>query len=368
MVIKKATYSQFANKVKGKNLQIIVYAAGAMGQVVAPYFFEKYGLEENVLCYVDADDGKSGETVQLVSRAVSIKPVGFLESCPEDGVILVASNAFYSILEVLNKIRALDGTEAFILPLMQMLENSVENKKWVKQSDIQRIPKRIHYCWFSGNPIPPMLEKCIESWYQYCPDYEITRWDESNYDINKHLYTKQAYENKKWGFVPDIVRLEILYECGGIYLDTDVELIRCLDELLYQEAFCGVERSGLVNFGGCSGAASGNEVIKEILEKRLNIPFVKSNGTLNLITCGLYETKPLLAKGLQLTNKVQNIDGLTVFPSEFFHPYDYTSGELHITENTFAIHHFNGGWLDEKSRENKRKTSEFFKKIMSWEV
>ena len=103
------------------------------------------------------------------------------------------------------------------------------------------IPKKIHYCWVGGNSKPPLVKKCIQSWKKYCPDYEIIEWNESNYDISKNIYMKQAYEAKKWAFVTDYMRLDIIYEHGGIYLDTDVELIKNIDDLLSNEAFAGIE-------------------------------------------------------------------------------------------------------------------------------
>ncbi len=116
--------------------------------------------------------------------------------------------------------------------------------------------------------MPEGSRKCIESWEKHCPDYEIVRWDESNYDVNKNRYMQEAYERQKWGFVPDYARLDILYHYGGIYIDTDVELVRNLDELLYQQAFCGVEKWGNVNMGNCSGAVPGHPMIKKMLEER----------------------------------------------------------------------------------------------------
>lgn len=247
---------------------------------------------------------------------------------------------------------------------MQSTCEGVDGGAPVKTSKEAIIPKKIHYCWFSGNPMPAKLESCIDSWKKYCPDYEIIRWDESNYDINQHTYTRQAYQNKKWGFIPDIARLQILYEHGGIYMDTDVELIRSLDDMLYQEAFCGVERWGDVNFGGCSGAVKGHETIRQILEYRVNDPFVNEDGSLNLTTCGYYETKPLIEKGMKVNNTIQIIEGLTVYSSDFFCPYNYMSGEISITENTFSIHHFNGGWLDEEAVYNRKITRENYRRVL----
>lgn len=259
----------------------------------------------------------------------------------------------------------LSNNDAYIIRILQVL-NTHRNyeKQEVKIVSEPLIPKKIHYCWFSGNPMPDYLKKCMDSWYKYCPDYEIIRWDESNYDIEKNLYMKQAYEAKKWGFVPDIARLEILYEHGGIYLDTDVELVRSLNELLYQNAFTGVEKWGSINMGGCSGAIPKHSIIKKILDFRINERFIMENGLLNLTTCGYYETKPLMMLGMKPNNVIQKIEDMSIYSSDFFQPYDYMSGETQLTVNTFSIHHFNGGWIDDKGKEERRRTMELYQRIL----
>ena len=123
------------------------------------------------------------------------------------------------------------------------------------------IPKVIHYCWFGHNPLPERYKEWIKSWKRYCPDYEIVEWNESNYDVTKHPYMRAAYDAKKWGFVSDYARLDIIYENGGIYLDTDVELVKNLDELLYQEGFAGVDSSGRLSTGLGFGARKGLRLI-----------------------------------------------------------------------------------------------------------
>ena len=228
-----------------------------------------------------------------------------------------------------------------------------------------RIPKVINYCWFSGNPMPEYLVKCIESWKRFCPDYKIVRWDEDNYDVGKNIYMKQAYEAGKWGFVPDIARLDILYNYGGLYIDTDVEIIKNLDDLLGNEAFTGVEKWGNINMGGCSGAVPHHPMIKKMLDFRINEEFIMQDGSLNLTTCGYYETMPFIQEGFIPDNTTQTIDGMTIYSSDYFQPYDYMSGETCITKNTHSIHHFNGGWIDEKHKEERQKTKDNYQKMVS---
>lgn len=368
MILKKGTPAEFAQRVQMTGKKIIVYGAGMIGQVAAPYWLHEYRLDDVVLCYVDADSHKQGQVIQIGSRAVPIRPLSVLDDEHEQYILLVTVSAFEPVVEALEQIPGTRDAEVYFLPVMLLdIAHAPKKVGVVKTSGQQLIPKKIHYCWFSGNPIPDKLQQCMDSWKRFCPDYEIIRWDESNFDVNRYVYTKQAYEHKKWGFIPDIARLEILCRHGGIYLDTDVELTRNLDELLYQPAFCSTEKWGTANFGGGSGAQAGNPVIKAILDNRKNIPFCREDGMLNLTTCGFYETRPLIERGMQVDGESQLIaDGMmAIYASEFFQPFDYISGETHITENTFSIHHFSGTWLGSGAAEERRKTQEHYQSFIA---
>ena len=329
------------------------------------YIIKEYQLYDNLLFYLDADKKKQNGFVDIENNRYGIKSPDYLRRLPDDTVLLVTNSNYSPIVNMLDSIEELDNTEGYIIPILQVLNTHLDNgKKTIKKSKQQLIPKKIHYCWFSRNQMPDYLLRCIDSWYKFCPDYEIIRWDENNYDVEKNLYTKQAYEAKKWGFVPDIARLDILYEHGGIYLDTDVQLIKSLDELLYQPAFAGVEKWGNINMGGCSGAVPHHSIIKKMLDYRIHDLFVLPDGSFNQTTCGYYETNPLMDMGMKPNNTMQQIEDMTIYSSDFFHPYDYMSGETWISENTFSIHHFNGGWLDTKSIEERKKTTELYKQIL----
>ncbi len=209
-----------------------------------------------------------------------------------------------------------------------------------------KIPKIIHYCWFGGKPIPEHNKKFIESWKKFCPDYEIIEWNESNYDVTKNRYMREAYENKQYAFVPDYARLDIIYEHGGIYLDTDVELVKSLDDLLNLTGFMGFDHVGLCAPGLGFGAIPKLLIIKELRDDYENINFIKKDGNFNRTTSPEIQTKFFLKKGLCRNNLLQEIDGLTIFPMEYFCPKDSISGEIHLTKNTYSIHHFDGYWAD----------------------
>ncbi len=206
------------------------------------------------------------------------------------------------------------------------------------------IPKIIHYCWFGNGPIPEKDKKCINSWKKYCSDYKIIQWNEKNYDITKNKYMNQAYQEKKWGFVPDYARLDIIYTYGGIYLDTDVEIIKSFDSLLSNRGFAGFERPDYVNLGLGFGAEAENIIIKKMLEKYKELDFLNADGSLNLIPSPQYSTEVLIDEGYKMNNVYQKTDAFTLYPKEYFCPRDYYSGQVTKTENTYSIHWFNASW------------------------
>lgn len=212
------------------------------------------------------------------------------------------------------------------------------------------IPKKIHYCWFGNTELPDKDKKCIESWKKYCPDYEIIRWDESNFDITKCKYMRQAYGQKKWGFVPDFARLDIIYNEGGIYLDTDVELIKGVEDLLDNSAFMGFEDRYSVNLGSGFGAEKHNKIIGFLRDMYYNISFIDKDGNLNLTASPMYTTKGLQNLGLILNNQTQMIYNIKIYPSEWFSPIDFSSGIVKKTVNTHSIHHYNMSWKDEEEK------------------
>ena len=212
------------------------------------------------------------------------------------------------------------------------------------------IPKKIHYCWFGGNPLPELAIKCIESWKKYCPDYEIIEWNESNFDVNAFKYTKEAYENKKMAFVSDVARMYALVNVGGIYMDTDVELVKSIDDLLDHTAITGFETNNSLQTAFLA-SEKGNKSFKEFLDSYSDIPFVLPDGSYDILpnVDRLYAF--CVQRGLVPDEKLmQNIDSITVFPKDFFSPKDIRTRKIFVTDNTYAIHHFDGSWLSEQDR------------------
>lgn len=221
------------------------------------------------------------------------------------------------------------------------------------------IPKIIHYCWVGNAPKPKSVLYCIESWKKFCPDYEIREWNESNYDFNKNLYMKQAYEAKKWGFVPDYARLDIIYEYGGIYLDTDVELIKSFDEMLNQTAFMGFENTGdgefFVNCGQGFGAVPHHEIIGAARNMYEHIRFLNEDDSYNMLPSPHYTTQILKKYGLMQENRDQKLSDMMVYASDILCPKNFRTGEINISKRTISIHHFTASWMDEKIKNELKR-------------
>ena len=211
------------------------------------------------------------------------------------------------------------------------------------------IPKIIHYCWFGGNPLPELAKKCIESWKKYCPDYEIKEWNENNFDINCCDYVKEEYEKKKWAFISDVARLFALVNEGGIYMDTDVEVVQPLDSLLSYHAVSGFE-SDVAIPTGLMACEKNNPIFKEFLDEYKNIHFILPDGKIDTTTNVVRITKTCLKYGFVPNNQMQTINTFTLLPKDYLCPKDNQTGKLLLSNNTLTIHHFNGSWVDEDVR------------------
>ena len=224
------------------------------------------------------------------------------------------------------------------------------------------IPKIIHYCWFGGTPLPNLAIKCIESWKKYCPEYEIREWNEKNFDLNYCEYVREAASVGKWAFVSDYARFQILYKYGGIYFDTDVELIRSIADILENGSFMGVEKplnaSKNLNYMIAPGLGIAVErempIINEILHLYENEHYILKNGSINKKTVLDYVTEVFQKYGYEGNNHKQEINGITVYPDDYFCPMNYSTGLLSITENTRSIHHYGMSWKSDYEKRKKK--------------
>lgn len=216
------------------------------------------------------------------------------------------------------------------------------------------IPKTIHYCWFGKKDLPPEAKRCIASWKKMCPDYEIIRWDESNFDVNQHPFIKAAYEAKKWAFVSDYARLKVVYDNGGIYLDTDVELRKNLDSLREHGCYIGIQQNEfLCNTGLGFGATKSNPVVLKMLKSYDDLTFSESR-TLEL-ACPRLNNEVIRSYGTIKRDKITSFKEVTVYPPKYFDPY---GGENLLCAETYSIHHYAASWTSE--------SNQFKRKIARW--
>lgn len=211
------------------------------------------------------------------------------------------------------------------------------------------IPKIIHYCWFGRGPIPELGIKCIESWKRHMPDYEIKEWNEDNFDVNMIPYTKEAYEAKKFAFVSDFARFWIIYHHGGIYFDTDVEVLKPFDDIISKGPFMGAESDCIINGahpaiapGLGLAAEAGMPIYQKLINYYENTHFILPNGKMNDTTIVFHTTNLLAENGLTRDKGIQNVAGIWIYPKEYFCPKQ--NDVIKITENTYSIHHYASSW------------------------
>lgn len=204
--------------------------------------------------------------------------------------------------------------------------------------------KTIHYCWFGRGEKPKLVKKCIESWKKNLPDYSLVEWNEDNFDISKNQFVAEAYSDRNFAFVSDYVRAFVLYNYGGIYMDTDVEVLGSFDRFLNDTVFLGFEEGNFV--GTCvMGIEKGHELMKNYLDHYESMTYFNEDGTKYKDTNVVLLTKLLDKRGLVRNNEFQKVGDISVYPRTFFSPYDYINGISYITDDSVAIHHFAQLWL-----------------------
>lgn len=213
------------------------------------------------------------------------------------------------------------------------------------------IPKVIHYCWFGENKIPPKIKRNIKDWKKKNPDYKFVKWDENNFDLtNTNAFVKEAAVKHKWAFVSDFVRLYAIYSCGGVYLDTDVKLLKSLDELLkrFPNGYMGFESQKNVNSGLGFAAQKGDKIIEQMIEYYAQMSFDKKH--ISSQACPIINTTVLKKNGLNENNKEQVVGDLTILPNEYLSPLNIFTGEINITANTYSIHMNDASWMNTKNK------------------
>lgn len=356
MILKNSTMQEFMSNSQGK--MIVAFGDGLMLQDMLKLESE-YQIVKHIEFIIDNDKRKWGRPIYTpFGRILNVFSVDkLLEYDADKLMIIITSERYPEMIQQLDDMAELDLTECYIYPIM----HSFEHRKYQipKYEGDYLIPPVIHYCWFGKNDFPDNVKKCMESWEKKCPHYEIIRWDESNYNVNKNPYISEAYKAGAYAYVSDYARLDILYQNGGIYLDTDIELLKPLDELRRTEAFGGFLHHGArIDTGIGFGSICGNELLKEFMSLYYYEKYI-GDGGVNRNLNAASVTKVLKYYGLKQDGSYQVIKGMACYPREFFDPLSYVLGIDQRTEDTYSVHYGNMSWSDEGyySLRNIRKRS-----------
>ncbi len=341
MILRNCSLSEFAARVQTKK----VFCFGALVMPIGMCNENpELGLETLIDYMADNDPNKQNKEFNLCGHKKTILSAEQLTELADDNSVVIITSMYYvAIIEQLNQFRSLDNVECYVYPLIKAFYSDFEiiNPRTTNE---QLIPKTIHYFWFGGNPKSELINNCIASWRKFCPDYEIIEWNESNYDVNKSRFMAEAYKEKKWGFVTDYARVDILCQYGGIYMDTDVEIIKPLDDLLYNEAYFGFGNYGRVASGLSFGCVKNHALVKELFDMYDSISFNDSKNGNDMMTNTMREAAIFEKHGLIQNNKFQIINNAAIFPPDFFAPLIPGTTKINLTENTFSIHHNDFSW------------------------
>ena len=355
MIIRNGTIAEFVESVACK--KIFVYGAGKnANELFGRHQKELAGLD--ICAVIDNDPAKRYSKVRLPGRilpVISEREFTSLEVDESKTVILLTMGDFWSVLSSLDNMPTLSLLSCYIYPLVRLEENekNIYNVQ-MKQNELKSrgeflIPKIIHYCWFGRSEMPVLAKACIESWKKFCPDFEMRLWNEDDYDVGKNPYMLAAYKDRKWAYVSDYARIDVVNQYGGIYLDTDVEILRSLDMLLREKAFAGFESEEYVSFGLGFGAMVNNPILCDILKLYETLPWDGGK-----VACPIYQTEVLEKHGLKRRNSFQRLENMTVLPVRYLSPMSVNSGRRHYFPDSFAIHHYAGSWVNDNVRRWKQ--------------
>ena len=354
MVIRNGTIEEFAAHVAGRSLY--VYGVGNKAQA----FFDRFRdqvLNVFVTTAVDNNPVKQATGVVLggkVLDVISSKKLAEQVAGRSDVVVLLTMDAFWEPLQEMESNQAFAAASCYIFRLLEMEEyapdlySSALPEGALRERGEYLIPPILHYCWFGRGDMPELAKKCMDSWRHYCPEFELKLWNEDNYDVTKNAYMWAAYQAGKWAYVSDYARVDVVNEYGGIYLDTDVELLQPLDALRREQAFAGYESETEVAFGLGFGSNSNNPALCDILELYAHLPWDGGKKP-----CPYYQSEVLEKHGLRRDNTFQRLDYMTILPVRCLCAKSISSRRERRYPETFSIHHFAGSWTEFSAEERQ---------------
>ncbi|MCR4895825.1 MAG: hypothetical protein K5891_03500 [Lachnospiraceae bacterium] len=351
-----------------KTKDIVCWGSGKRFRSSTLRFLQKSGLLDRLRGFVDIPGTKrslpDGESMPLLPKE------RIAQMDRERTVILIAVSGYDEVLAQLRADAALSAFEAipsmypeFLYEDLQLLTAEKPPLHYHKH-DAPVIPKVIHAIWFSGDPLPDLYRKCLDSWKRYAPDFEIRIWDLNSYRPEGCLFFDQAIADGNWAFASDYARADILRRYGGVYMDLDVEMLRPIDDLLYNDAYMGFESMDRIECGSGMGAAPGHPVLQEICESYERRPYRKEDGSWDTSTCPVRYTQIIEKHGLRKNGSFQSVEDITIYPFETLTCKSFDTGVIYRTEHSYTVHHHNGSWIPHPARQAVLERYEEIRKFL----
>lgn len=357
MIFKRESYEVFKKIIKDK--KIIQFGASSAWNYYFNIFPDAFEQIVKRTCFiVDNDIRKQGKEFEIAEHYLQVKnPKEIFKE--RNCVILITVSMAYqeNICEQLSNMNLPDDVQCFSLPLMIENEADTNNEcveRYFKKHTKRLNVPRIHTFWFSGEEKPELYTKCLQSWHKFCPEFEIIEWNTQNYDVNKNAYMREAFEYKKWAFISDYARLDVIYQYGGIYMDMDVELVASLAPLLNAESFFCRQEDGLVELGSGFGAPKGDLLIKEMIDTYAERKLIMDDGKIDMTSQPEWLNNVLVKNGIGKGHDSQIVNNRLVLSNDYITCY---SGNSSLDKAKLGIHWHNGGWLDEKDRKLLRDSN-----------
>ena len=318
----------------------------------------------NRICFiVDGDEKKDGMIFSIAGRSypvVSLKYFVYEHDIAKTYQMIIANVDYKAAICQLDVISELDDLLSYIWWMPFLSWHSGRYSKYIEHLPNPRrncdIPMVINYCWFGGGRLPNDVRENINSWRRSNPEFEIKEWNEDNYDVNATKYTREAYALKKYSFVADYARYDIIFRNGGFYFDTDVELFKKIGKFCQYRGFFSHEYYDLINSGSGFAAEAGDSLIGELRDRYEEREFIRTDGSYNMTACSYYETEYFMGKGLVKHNRLSLIEDFLILPYDFFSPLNQDTAVLEMTKNTCGVHKFDCSWFsDDKQRAWKKR-------------
>ncbi|MGN0512997.1 MAG: glycosyltransferase family 32 protein [Lachnospiraceae bacterium] len=317
-------------------------------------------IKDKNIQIVDSNPQKQGTQIMFLGRSHTINSPEILKKNNGEILITAGLRHYKSIIEKLDGMDlSMECYYASLIFSYGGYSDTSEVECAMESHTTEKIPRIIHSFWFSNEKKPEIYQKCIDSWRKYCPDYKIIEWNCDNYDINQNLFMKQAFECRKWAFVSDVARLDVVYRYGGIYLDMDVELINSIDKMLGFDAFFAMDNCDKIDLGSGFGAVRGNQLVKKMLEEYDGIPFVNENGEMDIEPQPMRLMKYFVQSGVNEAGDSQVIDNMAILSNEYFTSIMDGGDDRFWSGRELAIHWHNAGWLSEEMQTDKQKSREY---------